>query len=85
MAVNEIILIVLICCAFSVLLHFVYVSWFFDKLNKYAYMISPATLHKMTRMNWVGCIIYWILGLALAPLFTITGIFAWLFTVGRKD
>ena len=85
MAINEIIIIVLVCCALSTFLHFIYISWFMDKCGEHNCMISPATLHKMTKMNWVGCIIYWILGLALAPLFTITGIFAWLFTVGRRD
>lgn len=69
----------------SALLHVLYVIWFADEFSGDPPLISPATLHRVTRMNWTGCIIYWTLGLALAPLFTITGIFAWLFTVGRKD
>lgn len=85
MEIREIILVGIVCCAISVFLHLLYISWFMDKCGEYSYMISPATLHKMTKMNWVGCIIYWILGLALAPIFTITGIFAWLFTIGRRD
>lgn len=77
-------IIILLSSIGSLLLHLIYVSWFLNKIPSDFPLISPATLHKMTHMNWVGCIIYWILGLALAPLFTITGIFAWLFTVGRK-
>ena len=84
MGIREIIIIVIVCCALSAFLHFIYISWFAEKCGECSYMISPATLHKMTSMNWVGCIIYWILGLVLAPLFTIIGIFAWLFTVGRR-
>lgn len=84
MAANEIVIIVLIYCTIAAFLHFVYVSWFIDKCGEHKYMISPATLHTMTKMNWIGCAIYWVLGLALAPLFTIIGIFAWLFTVGRE-
>lgn len=84
MGIREIILIVIVFCALSAFLHFLYVSWFTDKCGEYCFMISPATLHRLTKMNWVGCIIYWIIGIPLAPLFTIPGIFAWLFTVRRK-
>ena len=83
----EIFAVVVFSVAVSIGLHLIYVCWFWraDEIPDDYFLISPAILHKATKMNWVGCIIYWILGLALAPLFTIPGIFAWLFTVGRKD
>ena len=85
MTVVQLFLVIFFGFIVSLGLHFIYAVWFWDELPSDFPLISPAALHKTTRMNWVGCIIYWILGLVLAPLFTIPGIFAWLFTVGRRD
>ena len=83
---QELIVIIILSALIVTGTHLIYLCWLFPRMGADAdLLISPATLHKLTKMNWVGCIIYWILGLALAPIFTIPGIFAWLFTVGRKD
>lgn len=84
MTAVQIFLVIFFSFITSMGLHFVYAWWFWDDLPGDFPLISPAALYKATKMNWVGCIIYWILGIALAPVFTIPGIFAWLFTVGRK-
>lgn len=83
---QEIFGIVMLFMFLSLGMHLLYILWFLNKIdNGKDFLISPATLHRLTKMNWVGCIIYWVIGLVLAPLFTIIGIFAWLFTVGRRD
>lgn len=82
---QEIVVIIIFSILIAVGTHLIYVSWFLCQVEAEGdLLISPATLHRLTKMNWVGCIIYWVIGIPLAPLFTITGIFAWLFTVGRK-
>ena len=82
---QEIFVIIILSMLIVAGMHLIYLSWLFCRMETDAdLLIPPATLHRLTKMNWVGCIIYWIIGIPLAPLFTITGIFAWLFTVGRK-
>ena len=46
---------------------------------------TPATIYKLTEMNWFGCITIYILLFPIAFIFEIGGFLRWLFTIGRKD
>lgn len=44
---------------------------------------TPEDLYQHSKMNAVGCLIIYLLLIALIPIFTLGGIIKWLFTVGR--
>lgn len=44
---------------------------------------TPKDLYQHSKMNAIGCLILYLLLMGLVPIFTVTGIIKWLFTVGR--
>lgn len=70
----------------TLVIHFALITSLFTIINDdWPVFYTPATFYKMTQMNWVGCIISYILLFPFGFVFEIGGFLKWVFTIGRKE
>ena len=87
MAGNEIALLILLGIAVSGLIHWCTYGIISTIINseKFPLLYTPGSLYKYTKMNWVGCIMTWLILLPFTFALELGGVIKWLFTAGRKS
>lgn len=73
----------LIICFYILLILGVGVSSIFRDFDSVA--VTPKEIYDSNNMNMFGCVIVFIIGFILNPLYYIAHFIHWLFHVGRKD
>lgn len=76
---------ILLFGVFVFVIHFCVAFVLFCVNEDWPIYYTPATFYELTSMNWIGCVLVWILLFPFAFVFELGGLFKWLFTVGRKD
>lgn len=85
MLLEQVLFIIFISLSYTFISHFISAFIVYCINENFPFLYTPATFYKLTEMNWVGCIITYILLFPIAFISEIGGFLKWLFTVGRKD
>lgn len=73
----------LIICFYILLILGIGISSIFEDFDSMA--VTPKEIYDSNNINMFGCVIVFIIGFILNPLFYISHFIHWLFHVGRKD
>lgn len=73
----------LIICFYILLILGIGISSIFEDFDSMA--VTPKEIYDSNNINMFGCVIVFIIGFILNPLFYIAHFIHWLFHVGRKD
>ena len=77
-------LFIMLFLTISLVFHFItaFIVYIID--TDFPTFYTPATFYKLTKMNWFGCIMTYIILFPFGFMFEIGGFVKWIFTVGRK-
>ena len=81
---NDIFFIILLLII-SVVLHYITGFIVYVINEDFPVFYTPATFYKLTKMNWFGCVMVYIMLFPFGFVFEIGGFIKWLFTVGREE
>ena len=84
MLLEQILFNIFISLAYVAISHFISAFIVYSINEDFPTLYTPATIYRLTEMNWFGCIVTYILLFPIAFIYEIGGFLKWLFTVGRK-